>query len=75
MGVFVEIAIWGVAVFAAVYFIYLIFFSGHERLRKQISEQRNRHRFERREMERGDRRKEDAAPPTDSGERRMGRRR
>lgn len=64
MNFFLDVLLYGAAVFALVYFIYIQFFSRHERLRRLNKGQKRR--FERREGERGDRRKaRDGSPAGD----------
>ena len=76
MGIFFEIALWAGALLGLVYFIYVIFYSDHERIRRAHRDQHHLRRFERRQDEFGDRRKsENGAPPEGQDRRQTPRRR
>ena len=62
MNFFLDVLLYGAGIFALVYFIYVQFFSEHERLRRLTHEQKPRPRFERRQTELGDRRKGEHEP-------------
>lgn len=73
MFTFVEMGLTLLGIAAAIYLVYLLFYSDRELLRKAERERRHPGRFDRREQERQDRRKRSEAPP-DGVDRRSGER-
>lgn len=63
MQTFLDMALYGLALFALVYFIYSYFFSGTEEKHQARRQANAARRFERREPEKGQRRRDDVPPP------------
>ena len=74
LKMFIEMALYGVGAVLIAYLVYTLFFSTKDQARVQAQQASKRKRFERREAERGDRRKSEAVPP-EGVERRQGPRR
>lgn len=72
LTMFLEMALYGVGAALIIYLVYTLFLSGGS---SDKSKPKKHRRFERREGERGDRRKRDIGPPEGTEERRRDSRR
>jgi hypothetical protein len=72
LTMFFEMALYGIGAALIIYLVYTLFLSGSSSAQSQPKKHR---RFERREGERGDRRKRDRGPPEGTEERRKDSRR